>query len=106
MNILCSTTLKISMLFFLPRASPNYTVWGKPVLPPDLKAKRSVILSRCDYQILNKKEEDIKFEIEKQNVCIRVQDIFKYDSFKNIKVTFENQHMVSQVLINQGSHII
>ena len=57
MNFLCCANLKkISMLFFLPRASQLctrlYTVGCKPVLPPDLKAKRSVILRRCDYQIL------------------------------------------------------
>ena len=85
-------------LFSAMCISKLYTVGCQPVLPPDLKAKRSVILRRCDYQILNKKEEDIKFEIEKQNACIRVQDIFKYDSSKNIKVIFENQYMVSLVL--------
>ena len=87
------------MLFFSATCIAKlYTVGCKPVLPPDLKAKRSVTLRRCDYQILNKKKEDIKFEIKKQNGCIRVRDIFKYDSSKNIKVTFENQHMVSNVL--------
>ena len=70
----------------------------KPILPPDLKAKRSLILRRCDDQILNQKEEDIKSEIEKQNDCRKVQEIFKYNSSKNIRVTFESQHMSSQVL--------
>ena len=98
MNFLCCATLKkISMLFFSATCiSKLYTVRCKPVLHPDLKAKRSVILCR-DYQILNKKKEDIKFQIVKQNACIRVRDIFKYDSSKNIKVVFENRHMVSQV---------
>ena len=40
----------------------------------------------------------MKTEIEEQNVCVKMQDIFKYDSSKNIMVTFENQHIVSQVL--------
>ena len=81
------------MLFFLCHMHRK-TVCSQvqPVLPPDLKAKRSVILWRCDNQILNKKE-DIRTEIEKQNVCVKVQDIFKYDCSKNIKVTFENQHL-------------
>ena len=60
------------------------------ILPPDLKAKRSLILRRCDDQILNQREEDIKSEIEKQNDCVKVQEIFKYNSSKNIKVTFES----------------
>ena len=96
--VLCKSDEDLDDLFSATCTSKLYTVGCKPVLPPDLKAKRSVKLRRCDYQILNKKEEDIKFEIEKKNACIRVQDIFKYDCSKNIKVTFENQHMVSQVL--------
>ena len=54
----------------------------KPILPPDLKAKRSRILLRCDDQILNQREEDIESEIEKQNDCVKVQEIFKYNSSK------------------------
>ena len=64
----------------------------------DLKAKRLLTLRRCDDQILNQSEEDIKSEIEKQNDCVKVQEIFKYNSSKNIKVTFESQHMAFQVL--------
>ena len=95
--MLCNSEEDLDAPFSATCISKLYTVGCKPVLPPDLKAKRSVILRRRDYQTLNKKEEDIKFEIEKQNACIRVKDIFKYDNSKNIKVTFE-KHMVSQVL--------
>ena len=78
MNFLCCATLqKISMLYSLP-----HTVGCKPVLPPDLKAKRSVVLRLCDYKILNKKYENIKTEIKKQNVYVKVQYILKYDSSK------------------------
>ena len=70
----------------------------KPILPPDLKAKRLLLLQRCDDQILNQRKENIKSEIEKQNNCVTVQEIFKYKSSKNIMVTFESQHMASQVL--------
>ena len=102
MNFLCYATLKkISMLFFSAACiSKLYTVECKPILPPDLKAKRSVILRRRDYQIPNMKEEDIKFEIENQSACIRVRDILKYDNSKNIKVTFGLTGII------QGSHII
>ena len=60
----------------------------KPSLPPDLRAKRcdDQILRRCNDQILNQKE-DIKSENEKQNDCGKVQDIFKHNNLKNIKVT-------------------
>ena len=104
--VLCNSEEDLNAIFSETCISKLYTVGCKPVLHPDLITKRSIILCRCDYQILNKKEEDNKSEIEKQNACIRVRDIFKYENSKNIKVTFENQLMVAQVLINQGSHII
>ena len=69
----------------------------KPILPPDLKVKRLLILLQCDDEILNQRE-GIKSEIKKQNDCIKVQDIFKYNSPKNIKATFESQHTALQVL--------
>ena len=58
--VLCNSEEDLDALFSATCISKLYSVGCKPVLPPDLKAKRSVILCRCDYQILNKKEEDIK----------------------------------------------
>ena len=58
----------------------------KPILLPDLKVKRSVILQRCDDQILNQREEDIKSEIEKQNDWVKsliVQKILRSHSRTN-----------------------
>ena len=95
---LCNSSDDLDTLFSPSCISELETVGCKPILPPDLKAKRSVILRRCDDQILNRKEEDIKSEIEQQNGWVKVQDIFKYNSSNNIKVTFESQHMASQVL--------
>ena len=70
----------------------------KPILPPDLEVKISAILRGCDHQILNQKEDDIKTEIEKQNDRVEVQDIFKYNSSNNIKVTFDSQYLASLAL--------
>ena len=95
--VLCNSEEDLDAIFSETCISKLCTVGCKPVLPPDLKAKRYVILRRCDYQMLNKKEEDIKSEIEKQNACIRERDIFKYENSKSIKVTFEKKLMVPQV---------
>ena len=85
--MLCNSSDDLDTLFS-PRCIPELeTVGCKPILPPDLKAKRSVILRRCDDQILNQKEEDMKTEIEKQNDWVEVKEIFKYNSSKNIQVT-------------------
>ena len=96
--MLCNSSDYLDALFSPSCISELETVGCKPILPPDLKAKRSVILQPCDDQILNQKEEDIKTEIEQHNGWVKVQDIFKYNSSNNIKVTFDSQHMASQVL--------
>ena len=96
MTVITHFTLIIT-LFSSRCISELEAVECKPILPPDLKAKRSLILWRCDDHILNQSEEDIKSKIEKQNDCAKVQEIFKYNSSKNVKVTIESQHMPFQV---------
>ena len=96
--MLCNSSDDLDTLFSSGCISELEAVGCKPILPPDLKVKRSLILRRCDDQILNQREEDIKSELEKQNDCVKLQEIFKYNSSKNIKLTFECQHMASQVL--------
>ena len=82
--VLCNSSDDLDTLFSSGCISELEAVGCKPILPPDLKVKRSLILLRCNDQILNQREEDIKSEIEKQNDCVKVQEIFKYSSLKNI----------------------
>ena len=96
--MLCNSSDDLDTLFSSGCISELEAVGCKLILSPDLKVKRSLILRRCDEQILNQREKDIKSEIEKQNDCVKAQEIFKYNSSKNIRVTFESQHMASQVL--------
>ena len=98
--VLCNTSDDLDTQYSSGCISELVAVGCKPILPPDLKEKRSVMLRRCDDQILNQREEDIKSEIEKQNYCVKVQDIFKYivqkqrDSYCLI---FHTQHTISSI---------
>ena len=47
---------------------------------------------------LIKEKKILKMKSRSKNYYVKVQDIFKHNSSKNIKVTFESQHMASQVL--------
>ena len=96
--VLCNSSDDLDTLFSSGCISELEAAGCKPILLPDLKAKRSLMLRRCDDQILNQRKEDIKSQIEKQNDWVKVQEIFKYNSSKNIKVTFESQLLASQVL--------
>ena len=100
MNSSCSATSSddLDSLFSSGCISELEAVGCKPIQPPNLKVKKSLILRRCDDKILYQREEDIKSEIEKQNDCVKEQEIFKYISLKNIEVPFESQYMASQVM--------
>ena len=76
--MLCNSSDDLDTLVSSGCFSELEAVGCKPILPPDLKVKRSLVLRRCDDQILNQSEEDIKSEIEKQNDYDKVQEIFKY----------------------------
>ena len=99
--MLCNSSDDLDTLFSSACISQLEALGCKPIMSPDIKAKRTLILWRCDDQILNQSEEDIKSEIEKPNDCVKVQEIFKYNSSKSIKVTFASQHMAFQVLTKE-----
>ena len=69
--VLCNSSDDLDALFSSGCISEQEAVGCKPILPPDLKVKRSLILQLCDDQILNQREEDIKCEIEKQNIVLK-----------------------------------
>ena len=68
--VLCNSSDDLETLFSSGCISELEAVGCKPILPPDLKVKRSLILRQCDDQILNLRKEDIKREIEKDNDCV------------------------------------
>ena len=58
--VLCNSSDDLDTLFSSGCISELEVAGCKPILYPDLKAKKSLILRRCDDQILNQREEDIK----------------------------------------------
>ena len=68
--MLCNSSDDLDTLFSSGCISELESVRCKPILPPDLKVKRPLILWQCDDQILNQRQ-DIKSEIEKQNDCVK-----------------------------------
>ena len=69
--VLCTSSDDLDTLFSSCCILELEAVGCKPILPPDLKAKRSLILQRCDDQILNQREEDIKSEIKNKIIVLK-----------------------------------
>lgn len=60
-----------------------------PQIPPELKAKRSVLIFKVDNDIFSKEEEIIIEEIEQKNVCVgKIHHIQKFPG-NIIKITFD-----------------
>ena len=58
--VLCNSSAELDTLFSSACISELEAVGCKLILPPDLKAKRSLILRRCDDQILNREKNLLK----------------------------------------------
>ena len=62
-----------------------------PVLPPELKAKRTLLLFSLEEHIMDKTIEEMKEEIEKENAWTagKIQEIFKFPRSPIIKITLK-----------------
>jgi len=73
-----------------------FAVGCEPVLPPQIKAKRTVILRNLDPLIYEHEVDNIKIEIER----FIVDDIYKFSNHKMLKVTFTTQQMAKRCVEN------
>lgn len=62
-----------------------------PLIPPELKARRSIIIPGVDNHIYNNPEEDIQAEIEDKNSWAtgQIETIFKFPNSHTLKITFK-----------------
>ena len=65
-----------------------------PVMPRDLKAKRSLIVKSCGAMVYDRDVSEIREEIERVN-NLKVCEAFKLPNFKALKVVLKSQKMVT-----------
>ena len=71
-----------------------------PRVPPDLQAKRSIIIRRVDQTIHNQSSSSIKTELERLNDWLVVDSIYKFPKSRTLKVSFTCQEMVNLSLVH------
>lgn len=64
-----------------------------PVMPPVLKASRSIILKKCDLIVYDNSTKVIQEEVEKNNAWPKVREAFKFENSRTIKIVFTNAVM-------------
>lgn len=74
-----------------------------PVLPPELRVKRSVIASRLNDLIYERNEDEIKTELIKCNSWIGedIDSVFKFPNSSTIKITF-SQTILAEKCTEKG----
>ncbi len=74
-----------------------------PILPPELKCKKSVIITRVDEIIYEKTTEEIEEELALQNTWVgdEIDSVYKFPLSQTIKVTF-NQTTIAKKCTDNG----
>jgi hypothetical protein len=69
-----------------------------PVLPAELKSKRTIILKRLDISLYNCENALLVEEIESANSWLTVKELYKFTKSKTIKLLCANQDMATKAL--------
>ena len=95
--VLCNSSDDLDT-YFLLIASQSWRQWGSnPFCLLISKQKDQSYISDVMSRYLIKEKKILKIK-SRSKMTVKVQEIFKYNSSKNIKVTFDSQHMASLVL--------
>lgn len=84
---------------FTPESLTTLTNNGfQAVLPPDIKAKRTVLLFGCPNEITRHSEEELENEIQRVNSYTEdmIEEIYKFPNRPIIKVLFKQAHIAQK----------
>ncbi len=66
------------------------------LMPPTLRAQRSVVCTRLDDLVYEHDANEILDEVEKEQSWAKVQEVYKFPRAKNVKITFETSDMAKK----------
>lgn len=88
--VYCSSAEDAEKLFMNPSLDELHEEGLNPIMPPELRAKRSVIIRNVDDLIYNNDCEQIKSEIQTVNEWAIVTEVIKFKVRHGLKIVFEN----------------
>ena len=80
-----------------PVTDELHAIHCNPVQPPELSAKKCLIVKFLDSTVIEHSDDELKLEIEDKN-DVEIVDIYKFPNTKNMKVTFANHEMAKKCL--------
>lgn len=96
--VYCNDSNDVDSVFSSKCISDLKVLGYEPIVPPDLRAKRSIIIKRLDSFIHGQSVENIKSELENVNSWLEIYDIYKFPKSKTLKITFVNQCMAKTAI--------
>lgn len=96
--VYCNSANDVDKVFTSEAVNDLSQLDCEPTAPPDLHAKRSIIVKRLDSFIYDQDAESIKRELERVNPWLKIRNLFKFPNSKTFKITCFNLDMVSRAL--------
>ena len=75
-----------------------------PVVPPELRALRTIICSGLDELVLEHSEEEIAAEVGAQHTWAKAESVFKFPRSTTAKITFRSGDMARKAML-EGLHL-
>lgn len=76
-------------------ASAGFT----PIVPPELRAQRTVICHGLDELVYEHSPEEIAVEVEQKHDWAKAEDVFKFPRSSTCKITFTDSNMAKKALL-------
>ncbi|KAF2346163.1 Reverse transcriptase domain [Trinorchestia longiramus] len=74
----------------------------KPIIPPDLRARRSVFIRQIDYYIGSKNPEEIKEEIQRIQPWLKVSEVIKIKHYTHLLKIVTADTTIAQRILREG----
>jgi len=100
----CSEASDMDKLFSTKCISDLANIDCSPVLPPRLKALRTILVHNVEPIIYHHSVDEIKLELERTNNYTKVDDIYKFEKSKLLKITFSDQQTATRTT-EQGIYL-
>ena len=94
----CNSLSDVDILFSPPCISALKQICCSPQLPPNLRAKRTLILRRLDDLIIKRDKSEIILEIQEKNPWLQIVDSFLFNGSPTLKLTCQTNEMASKAL--------
>lgn len=95
--VICNSEQDADTLLSEPCMLALKTCDCHPIMPPDLKAKRSVIVRKLDSSIYDNTENELKEELQRKNTWLKIVDLIKLGSSRSIKIICPSQNVAARM---------